>query len=160
MLTQEQLKERLYYDRETGHFYWRFGTKNRLPWRRAGTMSVAGYVTIRVGGTLYYAHRLAVLYMTGVMPKRHTDHINGIKTDNRWENLRTVDFSVNQQNRKRANVNSSSGLLGVSLRRGKYRARIHVHRNEIHLGDFASAEEAHRAYIEAKRNYHAEGNTL
>ena len=67
-LTQDQLRKVLYYNRATGDFHWRFGTKNREPWRRAGTRTGAGYEVIHVGGKLHYAHRLAVLYTTGSFP--------------------------------------------------------------------------------------------
>lgn len=159
MLTQETLKAAVYYDSETGEFYARFGTKNRLPWRRLGTVNKAGYSVIFVCGKLYYAHNLAVLYETGCMPDGHTDHINGNKTDNRTANLRVVTAAVNGQNRKHANRNSSTETLGAHKKGAKFRARITLNRKEISLGSFATAEEAHTAYINAKRQLH-EGNTL
>ena len=43
--------------------------------------------------------------------------------------------------------------------RSKYRAAIKCNGRQVHLGYFSFPEEAHEAYIEAKRRLH-EGNTL
>jgi len=114
-----------------------------------------------IDGKIYLAHRLAWLYVHGVMPKKNIDHINGVKTDNRIENLRDVAQSVNLQNLQRARKNrKSSRLLGVShSNRGTclarpYRARIVVDGRELSLGTFATEQEAHQAYLAAKRIHH------
>jgi hypothetical protein len=119
-----------------------------------------------VEGKIFLAHRLAWLYVHGVMPEHYVDHINGVKNDNRIENLRDVKQGVNLQNQKRAKRNRvSSDLLGVSFsNKGQnkdrpYRARIVVDRKEIHLGTFAYEKDAHDAYLAAKRQYH-EGCTI
>jgi hypothetical protein len=84
-----------------------------------------------------------------------------VKTDNRIENLRDVAQSVNLQNLQRARKNrKSSRLLGVShSNRGTclarpYRARIVVDGRELSLGTFATEQEAHQAYLAAKRIHH------
>ncbi|MGU3904773.1 HNH endonuclease [Escherichia coli] len=41
------------------------------------------------------------------------DHINGIRHDNRIENLRLVKKSANQRNRIKLSKNNSSGISGV-----------------------------------------------
>lgn len=158
-LTQEALKKAVYYNPELGEFYARFGTKNRRPWRKLGTINAGGYSVIYVAGKLYYAHVLALLYVDGVTHKGHTDHINGRRADNRYANLRAVSASVNGQNRKQACVSNPVGLLGVSPKRKKFRARITVARKELTLGSFSAPELAHEAYLTAKRKLH-EGNTL
>lgn len=149
-LTQEYVRKVLYYDRQTGHFYWRFGTKNRPPWRRAGSRNTAGYDVINVGGRMCYAHRLAVLYTTGVVPPAHTDHRNGNKSCNTPDNLRPLTASLNGHNRQRANRNSRSGALGVTKRRNRFRARIMVNRKEVFLGSFLTEAEAVNAVQAAK----------
>ncbi len=82
-LTQDQLRKVLYYNRATGDSHRRFGTKNRKPWRRAGTRTGAGYEVIRVGGKLHYEHRLAVLYTTGSPGKPEKPRLQA------WEDVNT-----------------------------------------------------------------------
>ena len=159
MISQEELKRRYYYDKISGDFYARFGTKNLKPWRKVGSADKNGYLQIKISEVNYYSHRLALLYVTGINHRGHVDHINGIKLDNRLDNLRMVTGSVNGQNRKQCNTNSSTGVLGVHKKREKFRARITVERTEINLGVFDTPEDAHQAYLTAKRKYH-EGNTL
>ena len=48
---------------------------------------------------------------------------------------------------------NSTGLTGVTIRRGRYEAGITVNGRSIYLGTFNTAEEAHGAYLEAKRKY-------
>ena len=48
---------------------------------------------------------------------------------------------------------NSTGLTGVTIRRGKYEAGITVNGRRMYLGTFNTAEESHGAYLEAKRKY-------
>jgi len=111
-------------------------------------------------GRLRLAHRMAWLYVYGVEPEKglHIDHINGIKIDNRIDNLRVVTVSGNVQNQRKARVdNTHSGLLGShwDKKSGKYNAVINVNKVRIFLGAFADPMEAHQAYLTAKRELHA-----
>lgn len=119
----------------------------------AGTVGRAGYVQIGVLGKLYYAHRLAFAWMTGRWPEM-VDHKNGLRADNRWDNLRETNARGNQQNRRRAEKRSLTGLLGVSPSFGKFEARIVVDGEQQRLGRFECPAEAHEAYVEAKRRLH------
>lgn len=115
MLTQERLKHLLRYNPETGVFTWLvlpkrtrsnkgdiFGTWDR------------GYFVGQVDGVLYKLHRLAFLYMTGAFPPEQVDHINGVRSDNRWCNLRVCNNAENNQNRGRQ-ANNKFGIKGVDL---------------------------------------------
>lgn len=83
------------------------------------------------------------------------DHINGVKTDNAWKNLRQVTAQQNSYNRRRAMKNSKTGVLGVGTRAdGKFRARIRVAGRRIELGAFDTIDEAKNAYAAAKKKYH------
>jgi hypothetical protein len=94
--------------------------------------------------------------MTGKWPTYQVDHINGIKTDNRWKNLRDVNGFINQQNRLGPKKNNKSGFLGVTYMpaRRKWRATIRFNGNGLHLGMFDKPELGFAAYIEAKRRLH------
>lgn len=162
MLTSEKLKEVLDYDTETGNFYWKRSTHNQIKVGAiAGGISKAvGYVYIRIDGVKYLAHRLAWLYTYDSWPEAVIDHKNGIKHDNRISNLREVSSMANKQNQRCAQINNKVGFLGVSQSGNKFRARISPPRGkQIHIGLYDTAEEAHEAYLKAKRSLH-EGNTI
>lgn len=154
MLTQADLKKLLHYDRETGAFTWalKFCKKVRV----GGVAGTAqhGYVRIAILGTFYYAHRLAWLYMQGRWPVDQIDHINGVRSDNRWVNLREATNSTNQQNLRKAKKHNQQGLLGVTKNRRGFSARIRTNGVTKHLGTYRTIELAHAAYIQAKRNIH------
>lgn len=157
-LTQERLKTILSYDIGTGVFRW----INATNWRAIAKDAAGcvreknGYRVIYVGGKLYAAHRLAWLYVTGNWPSGSIDHINGVRDDNRFANLRDVTRSVNNQNLHVANRrNRSCGLLGVTWNRGKWTAQISIPGiGKKNLGRFDDPNNAHSAYLEAKRKYH------
>lgn len=164
-LTAEQLRELLNYDPETGIFTWRLVAKGRAVGSRAGTVHTAGYIQICVGPRTdrlrIYAHRLAWLFTHGIWPSEDIDHINHDKSDNRIANLRELSRSLNQQNQIHGHKGSMTGLLGVvfNKKNGKFLARIHVNGRSKQVGTFESPEEAHAAYVQAKRKLHP-ANTL
>jgi hypothetical protein len=147
----------LTYDPETGDFWWRMKPyKGRVKvGDLAGTSFTGGYWGVRINQVRYPAHRLAWFYMHGEWPNGDIDHINGDRLDNRIANLRDVSRSVNLQNQKRAKGHNRLGVLGVRKRGNRFAARI----NDTHLGYFDSADQAHAAYLLAKRELH-EGCTL
>lgn len=151
MLTQERLRELLTYHPRTGVFTWRKRTSNRVRvGDRAGHKNaVLGYRLIRLDDELYYAHRLAFLYMTGSWPQHEVDHVNRVRDDNRWANLAAATRLENQQNLGLAPTNKS-GYRGVYLHRaaGKWSAERWVAGTKHYLGLFATAEEAHLAWVE------------
>jgi hypothetical protein len=93
----------------------------------------------------------------GRWPEKQIDHINGIRDDNRPENLREASNAENQWNSriKRHNV---CGYKGVQIipSTGRWRARIRTNGHMRHLGCFETAEEAHLAYAEAADRFHGE----
>src|ERR1039458_6110965 len=98
--------------------------------------------------------------MTGTMPPT-VDHRNQIKTDNRWSNLRAA--TKTQQSRNRRQWKKKGGLpKGVFYRPPKprpcrpYRACIRVDGVLIHLGRFATVEEAAEAYKLAATEHHGD----
>jgi hypothetical protein len=155
-LTQERLKEVMNYDPETGVF-----TRKNGDGKEAGSVYNHGYKLISVDGKRYMAHRLAWLYMTGSMPDENIDHKDCVKTNNAFKNLRETTQLQNAQNIRSASSNNTHGFLGVSFNKiiGKYFSRIHLNGKSNYLGVFNTPEEAHAAYIEAKRELH-EFNTL
>lgn len=161
MITQSRLKELLHYDPETGVFTYLTKPSYRVDIGDiAGCDNGKGYLQIRLDTVLYKAHRLAWLYMTGTFPAYLIDHIDGVKSNNRWRNLREATKALNGQNRRVAHKNNESGFLGVSKRcEGQYRASINNGGVKWNIGTFKTPEDAHAAYVEAKRLLHS-GSTL
>jgi len=155
MLDVVAAKARLEYRPETGVFVWRDGQAAGCI---AGTLD-SGYLKIRYLGRQYRAHRLAWLFTYGEWPRGDIDHINGVRSDNRIANLRVVSKSENMENIRVTTTRNRSGFLGVYRKGGRFRADITVKKKTVHLGYFVTAEEAHAAYVEAKRRLHG-GCTL
>ena len=155
MLTQERLKELLHYCPDTGVFTWRINRGHVPAGRVAGSISDQGYRNVDIEKKKYKAHRLAWLYMYGVMPDGHLDHINRDKLDNRIANLREVTNSQNEQN-KVSRRDNTSGYRGVVWHKPtkKWRAEIKIAQKKIHLGLFVNPEDAARAYAAAAAVYH------
>jgi hypothetical protein len=91
-----------------------------------------------------------------IVSKKQLDHINGIKRDNRIENLREATDSENQQNQKKPPAHNTSGFLGVTKykRNGKWVAGIKLNGKRINLGYFDTPEAAHAAYLQKKKELH------
>lgn len=89
----------------------------------------------------YYLHRLAWLYVNGDWPSGEIDHRDGVKTNNRIDNLRDVSTKINNENTRVAQANNVSKLLGASLNKkeGKYQARISVNGKRRSVGYFKTA---------------------
>lgn len=157
-LTQQRALELLNYDPETGVLTWRVRKAIRTaPGSVAGTVNAEGYRRVEIDGRAYAAHQLAWFMTHGAWGRPLLDHINGDRLDNRLCNLRVADNFLNHQNRRKGWRNSVSGMLGVDyVARGKsrWRARILVDGKSIYLGRYGTAEEAHAAYLEAKRRMH------
>lgn len=150
-LTARHLRSLLRYDEATGEFTWISGQRAGM---RAGYSVSTGYTKVNIEKVTYLAHRLAWLYMHGEWPKQHIDHLNGKGRDNRIANLRDVSQGINLQNKRAAQSNSTTGILGVSMKRGKYKARVAVGGIAHHIGTFLTLEEAHAAYLSKKRELH------
>ena len=79
------------------------------------------------------------------------DHINGIGTDCRLENLRLCSRYENAHNRAGATSLSKTGVLGVSQQKGRFKAQITADGRRFHLGYFSSLAEAAAARLEAEK---------
>lgn len=145
MLTQSEIKNIFSYDKKSGEFI-RLNNSYRNSSKSgsvAGTINKNGYVQIYIAGKLYYAHRLAWLYMEGYFPEFHIDHIDHNRSNNRWENLRgckSRDNAMNSSLRK----SNRTGFNGVcfSEKRNSYRATVTVNRKQIFLGWFGNLFDA------------------
>jgi len=163
MITHERLKEVLSYNKSTGLFRWKKQLNARgVKGAVAGANSFSsGYRIVSIDCKQYRAARLAWFYVHGEWPKHVIDHINGVRHDDRICNLRDVTQLTNTQNFREPMSNNQSGYLGVDWKKDKqkWRAQIRTNGKKVCIGYFATAELAHQAYVEAKRQHH-EGSIL
>ena len=154
--TAQSLRDNLRYEPDTGEIWWRFGGHGKDLSKPAGTLNCQGYLIVSFKGRNYRLHRLSYLLMGLPIPE-FVDHINGVKIDNRWENLRPA---TKAQNRVNTSVSSSntSGFKGVhkKSKNGKWYSQIRFKGQVYHLGVFDCPEEAHEAYKKAADKYHGE----
>ena len=153
-ISAERARKLVDYRPETGEFYWRESRGGRRKGEPAGHWqlfrnipSPRYYLTIRIEGRLWLAHRLAMLIMTGTVPDE-IDHKDNDSRNNTFTNLRPCEHFQNSQNTRRRRDNLS-GYKGVSwdAANRKWVVRIRenggVYRN---LGRFVDLGAARAAY--------------
>lgn len=119
-------------------------------------ISEHGYKYGRLFDRIQYAHRIAFKLYHGSDPE-YVDHINGIKTDNRITNLRSVTSAENSMN-QRTGARNRSGFLGVCQvgnMPGKWRASVgsNILGYFEDLDDAVAARKAAEAEFWADRRY-------
>ena len=161
MLTCDRLRELLDYDSETGVFSQRISYQGKGARWKSGRVSgsiskQSGYLTLRLDGKNYQAHRCAWMHVTGTWPTAEIDHRDGDRLNNRMSNLRDVSRQNNAQNIQRVRSDSSTGVKGVQLdrRNGRPCAQIRTAGKDVFLGSFDTVEQASEAYLAAKNALH------
>lgn len=150
MISARKAAEFLKYNPATGELVWRDSG------RVAGSRHIHGYRYLTLSGKQYKTHTICWLLYYGRPPKDQIDHKNGIRDDNRIENLREATASQNQFN-KGIQKNNTTGFKGVCFRPGRgYVASIRKYYKRHYLGCFDTAEKAHAAYVNAATNLHGE----
>ncbi len=145
MLTQEELKQILDYNPETGIWIWKVVKSRRVKiGEKAGTIHPSGYRHIIINGKNYSSSRLAFFYMTGRWPNPEIDHKNRIRNDDRWENLREATSNINNFNKKK--IGNQNLPKGVSKHQNKFQAQVQINGKRYYLGIYDTPEEASRTY--------------
>ena len=104
-LTQAEALELFWYN--NGKLYWKPKQDSLMQhYKEAGCVNVHGYNVIGTNKKHYYTHRVIFLMHYGYLPK-YIDHINGVRTDNRLENLREATVSQNNHNSKTPKTNTT-----------------------------------------------------
>ena len=148
------IKEHLLYNKNTGIFYWNVNRQKIQKGSIAGGLSSEGYIQIRVLGKKMSAHRMAWLLHYGTLPN-NIDHINGIKTDNRIENLREATQSENMRNYAHNTKNTSDYKNVVWNKKAfKWQVGLRVEGKKKHIGLFNSINEAVEAAQSARQQFH------
>jgi hypothetical protein len=157
MITQEYLLECFDFDFDKGLMFWKerprshFETqiaynrfKTKYAGKQVGYLNSFGYLTVCLDYKNRTLHRLIYLAFHGNVPKS-LDHANGDKTDNRICNLRPATASENNRNRGKPKDNTS-GFVGVQKNGKKWKASAVTNDGKkLHLGTFATPEEASKA---------------
>ena len=154
-ITQDYLKEHLEY--RDGHLFWIKPTARRVKvGQQFGCYYNTGYRVGGLKGKIYLEHRLTWLYHYGVWPKGHIDHNNGIRDDNRIENLRECTRQQNMLNRK--SYGKTSKYKGVCWYKPskKWRAGYNYNGKHHYLGLYTTELEAAEAYRKATEHLHKE----
>lgn len=133
---------------------WRWTRDNRRSPKFRKIVNIphpTGYIYPLIGGKHVKVHRLiasAYLGLDMTNLKKQVDHRNGIRHDNRLENLRLVTCQQNHFNQTTA--------LGYywHKRANKWQAKIKLDGRTIYLGRFVIEEDARQAYLDAKLIHH------
>jgi len=110
-----------------------------------------GYICPRIGEKHVRQHRIIASAYLGLDmsdTQIEIDHKNGVRHDNRLENLRLVTHQQNAFNKKMAKGYSWNKNIG------KWEAYIQLNGRKIHLGLFDTPDDARNAYTNAKLIYH------
>ena len=167
LLTIEYLCDCLDYDPDTGVLRWTrrpeshfkrrsdfIGWNKRYPGKVTGSKDGQGYLSVRISGRLFLAHRVAWALHQGVWPADQIDHIDGCRTNNRISNLRAVTREENGRN-QRIYRNNNSGVVGVFLdkQKNRWKAQINANGRQISLGNFEDFLDAVASRKRAEREY-------
>ena len=155
-MTQDGIKEKFIYDNGNLKFRVQSGSRGAVG-KIAGCVDSRGYIQVKINGKLQLAHRAIYLMHYGWLPN-FLDHENGIKSDNRIENLRPATSRENSINRK-LHTNSSSGVTGVNWHKQhkKWVATVSLgNGRRKHLGLFTEKEDAITARQNAEQYYYGD----
>lgn len=100
----------------------------------------------------YTVHQLVVMAFLNHKPngthKLVVDHINGVRSDNRLENLQLI---TQRENVSKDQKNKTSKYTGVNWHKpaNKWRAKIYINGKSKHLGVFVNEYDAHLEYQKA-----------
>ena len=142
MITHAEVLKRYIYHADGYLTYRETVCSNAMKGAKVGGYLYEGYLGTEINGKRYRIHRLIFLYHHGYMPTQ-TDHINGIRDDNRISNLRDVSVSENNRNQKIPR-NNTSGHIGVywNKKLKKWYSQIWVNDKKIHFGCFKDIDDA------------------
>lgn len=144
----QTIMETLHYDQHSGEFSNNGGAI-------VGHTDSDGYTIISVSGGSYKAHRLAFLFMMYRWPDGQVDHRDGIRSNNKWSNLRSSTHSQNQQNRKPNKGSVEKGVTWIEKSR-KWNVRLTEDERKRSFGRYESLEIACEVSRREQKRIHGE----
>lgn len=138
------LRPLLEYDPLSGNMVWRKTVSNRPAGTVAGSLH-CGYLRVKVKHRSFFIHRLAWLFTYGEWPVGQIDHKDGVRSNNRLNNLREVTHRENASNTAKHRDGKVPGIR-FEPRGCKWVAQIKEGGIRFHLGTFDTAAEAAFVY--------------
>jgi len=156
VITQKLVKELFHYVPETGELIRLKNAGSAKTGDLAGCLFNTGYILTSIKGKFYQNHRIIFLYFHGYLPEQ-VDHINGIRSDNKIENLRTATHKENMRNHGK-HKNNTSGVKGVhwNKREKRWQAQIKADGKLIYLGLFITIGDAEKIVRKKRVELHGE----
>lgn len=106
-----------------------------------------GYITRKIfKGRTVYLHREILMRLGHDITERWVDHVNGVKTDNRRENIRLCNASQNGANKSKYSPHTESVYKGVFRKNDQWYVQLKVDGKHISAGPFPNEEKAARRY--------------
>lgn len=129
-----------------GKLYWTSdrGTHKLCGVEASHICKKSGYVRIKYKNKVLIRSRVVFAIHNGFWPDE-IDHINRIRHDDRIENLRNANRTLNNNNK-----HTLDNCVGITRDGISWRAQISINNKKVHLGNFRNIEDAKQAYKKAK----------
>ena len=116
-----------------------------------------GYIRARVNNKAYLVHRLIWKLIYGSEPSSEIDHINGVRHDNRLDNLRLSSKKDNMSNITKP-YKSKTGIKGITkIKNNIFKVLYYVDGKMTYFGTYKNLKEAtdasRKACKELGRNF-------
>lgn len=138
--TPEEIAKAFHY--ENGNLYYKRAQGIRPI---TGSIRPNGYVQVTLKRQQYLAHRIVWCLHNSSWPKEQIDHINGIRYDNRIENLREVTVRENLTFKRKLYKTNTSGVPSVHWCKRVLRWVVKLPVSGEYIGKYKNIESAIRA---------------
>ena len=155
MISLDKINEFLEYN--DGRLYWiKLNSPIVKVGHAVGGLNSEGYRRFQFFGNTLLEHRVVFLMFNKYLPKT-IDHIDGVRDNNKIQNLRECTINENCYNSK-LNARNSSGVKGVYLHKAsnKWMVRASVKGKRMYFGSYDDLELAELVAIEARNKYHGD----
>lgn len=152
MLTQELVHS--LYEYKDGELFRKVAPRGFRVGQKVGYAGSEGYIMTKVKNRTIAVHRLVFLMQHGYLPAV-IDHINGNRSDNRIENLRSCTKAENSRNQRLRSTNTS-GIKNVRWYKAHstWQVSMRIDGKEKHFGYYKDLELADLVATEARDKHY------